>query len=341
MKKLNILFCLVIASAIMISCGKTNDVNSKKTKSDSSTTTTVKKVVVGYIPSWGDVKTIMNNTDLSILTHINIAFFSPNSSGEMISGGEPVCSDATSANITFIVNKSHQSGVKVLASLQGGVVPSCSGNLATLVEPANRTSLVNNIKDFVTYYNLDGIDVDIEGSSLTAINGAGNYTPFIEALRSALNPLGKLVTAASAGYTSAMIPASSFQYLDYVYVMSYDNNWGASGNHSTYADALIHIKNFLDASCPASKIVLGMPFYGYLGDVGTGTLTAYKTIIGISTTAAYVDSYDGYQYNGITTIEKKTAYAAKNIGGVMVWELSEDTTGTYSLLKAIGTKINQ
>jgi chitinase len=347
MKKLKLSCSLILLIAVS-SCSKTNDVKNKsvaKSLTDSNLATvqaTKTKVVFGYIPSWENVQTVMANTDLSILTHINIAFFSPNSAGQMISGGEPVCSDASSSDINYIVTQAHQKGVKVLASLQGGTIPTCSGDLATILSSSSKmATLVSNLKSFTTYYNLDGIDVDIESSSLSSINGAGNYTPFIKSLRAALNPIGKLVTAASDGYTSAMIPKTSFQYLDYVLVMSYDNNWGTSGNHSTYADALTHISNFLNAGCPSSKVVLGMPFYGYKGDVGTGTLTAYNTIVNLYPAAAYVDSYAGYQYNGINTIEEKTTYAAQHIGGVMVWELSEDATGQYSLLKAIGTKINQ
>jgi chitinase len=347
MKNLKLLCCFLTAVTFMFSCSKRDDsidskntIGSKPGASRQLTTVSSTKVVVGYVPAWGNVQTIMDNTDLTILTHINIAFFSPNSSGAMISGGQPVCSDASTAEITYIVSKAHQNGVKVLASLQGGVVPSCSGNLATLLQPANVANFVNNLKAFANYYNLDGIDVDIEGSSLTTIKNAGNYTPFIQALRTALNPIGKLVTAASAGYTSAMVPSSSFQYFDYVHIMSYDNNWGGAGNHSTYADALTHIQNFLNQGCPAEKLTLGLPFYGYSGNVGTGTYTAFKTIVSQYPAAAYVDSYAGYQYNGITTIEKKTSYAAEHIGGVMIWELSQDAPGTLSLLQAVGRKIN-
>lgn len=346
MKNLKTLFCLLTGATFLFSCSKRDDSSDLK-KTTGNKPDAVQKLasvsltglVVGYVPGWGNVQTIIDNTDLSILTHINITFFSPNSSGAMISGGQPVCSDASTAEITYIVNKAHQNGVKVLASLQGGVVPSCSGNMATLLQPANMPNLVNNLKAFANYYNLDGIDVDIEGSLLTTIKNAGNYTPFIQALRTVLNPIGKLVTAASAGYTSAMVPSSSFQYFDYVHIMSYDNNWGGSGNHSTYADALTHIQNFLNQGCPANKLTLGLPFYGYSGNVGTNG-TAFKTIVSQCPAAAYVDSYAGYQYNGITTIEKKTSYAAQHIGGVMIWELSQDAPGTLSLLKAVGRKIN-
>ena len=346
MKNLKLLLILLTAFSSLFSCSKgidpvkTKEMDLKESSRFVSKTVVPGKVVVGYVPSWGNVQSIMDNTDLTILTHINIAFFSPNSSGVMISGGQPVCSDATTSEINYIVTKSHQNGVKVLASLAGGVVPNCSGNMATLLQPANRANLISNLVAFANYYNLDGIDIDIEGSTLTTIKNAGNYVPFVQELRAALNPLGKLVTAASAGYTSGMIPSQSFQYLDFVHIMSYDNNWGEAGNHSTYADALVHIKRFLDQGCAASKLTLGLPFYGYLGNVGTGTYTFFKTIVSLYPAAAYVDTYAGYKYNGITAIEAKTRYASLHIAGVMIWELSQDAPDTLSLLQAVGREIN-
>jgi GH18 family chitinase len=41
------------------------------------------------------------------------------------------------------------------------------------------------------------------------------------------------------------------------------------------------------------------------------------------------------RYNGLDTIRKKTALAARKGGGIMIWELSQDTGDATSLLKAI------
>jgi hypothetical protein len=40
-------------------------------------------------------------------------------------------------------------------------------------------------------------------------------------------------------------------------------------------------------------------------------------------------------YNGIPTIKRKTQWAMANAGGIMNWELSQDTTGSTSLVSAI------
>ncbi len=121
--------------------------------------------------------------------------------------------------------------------------------------------------------------------------------------------------------------------------MSYDNGWGTTGHHSTYAHAVGHIQTWLGLGCPAEKTGVGGSFYGYTNTVGTGG-TSYKDIVGQYPAAAYVDEYAGYKYNGIPTIEAKTEYAAQHIAGVMIWELSQDTSDSLSLLQAIGRKIS-
>ena len=47
------------------------------------------------------------------------------------------------------------------------------------------------------------------------------------------------------------------------------------------------------------------------------------------------ESVSGYYYNSIETIKDKTTLAAQSAGGVMIWALNADTTGSTSLLNAI------
>ena len=50
-------------------------------------------------------------------------------------------------------------------------------------------------------------------------------------------------------------------------------------------------------------------------------------------------AYNGMDvhYNGVDTIKKKTEYAKENLGGIMIWELTQDTgNAKKSLLQAIG-----
>ena len=312
--------------------------------------------VVGYIPSYKNMTAVVDSVDLSQLTHINLSFLNPNASGVVTAGGDPVCmpgafgGNVSGSELSYVVNKAHQAGVKVLVSVAGGVIPSCSGDWQTLLSPANRANTVNNLLNFVSSYNLDGLDVDIEGVVLTAIDNAGNYTPFIQALRNGL-PSGKLLTSATASYIGGMVPTSSLPYFDFVNIMSYDAvgpTWGVSGNeHSSYAQAQSDIATWKARGLSEDKLVLGVPFYGYgygsyapsysIADIVAqfGAGAAQQDVIGsLCSGCSYIT------YNGLPTIRAKTQLALQEGSGVMIWELSQDASGSNSLLSAINSEID-
>jgi GH18 family chitinase len=304
--------------------------------------------VVGYIPGWKNLRAVADRTDLTKLTHVNLAFANPSSSGAFLSNGNPTCMDASAADINYVVQKAHAAGAKVLISVAGGAIPGCSGNWQTLLQPGNRAATVNGLAQFVKTFGLDGADIDIEGGVLTAIDRAGNYTPFIQALRAALP--GKLITAATATYEGGMIPVSSIPHFDFVTIMSYDNvgpSWGQVGQeHSSYSLAQRDVATWQSRGLPKEKLVLGVPFYGYgfngyASDYGFndivnqfGAAAAQKDLVGtLCASCGYVT------YNGIPTIKAKTRLALQQGSGVMIWELSQDGTGANSLLSAIRAEI--
>lgn len=313
--------------------------------------------VVGYIPSYKNMAAVIDNTDLSKVTHLNISFLNPSASGAVMTGGNPLCmagafgGNVAGSELTYVVQKAHQAGVKVLVSVAGGVIPNCSGNWRTLLQPANRTTLVNNLLQFVNYFDLDGLDIDIEGVLLTQIDEDGNYTPFIQALRNGL-PSGKLLTSATASYVGGMVPTSSLPYFDFVNIMSYDAigpSWGPAGiEHSTYAQALAHIELWKARGLTKDKLVLGVPFYGYgfgtynsdysFGQIVNqfGAAAAQNDVIG-----AVCSGCNYITYNGLPTIRNKTRLALQEGSGIMIWELSQDAAGANSLLSAIHNEIAQ
>jgi GH18 family chitinase len=92
------------------------------------------------------------------------------------------------------------------------------------------------------------------------------------------------------------------------------------------------------------KLNLGIPFYGY--GFGPKVLSdmSYKKIINTYSGAEKTDSVtvkDGgtIYYNGIPTIENKTKLALQRTGGIMIWQLLQDTTGNNSLLNVVNETI--
>jgi hypothetical protein len=78
---------------------------------------------------------------------------------------------------------------------------------------------------------------------------------------------------------------------------------------------------------------VGVPFYSRPGGV------AYATLVSADPANANRDctTYNGAQqcYNGLPTIRSKTTWAKANAGGMMNWELSNDSSGSTSLVTAI------
>lgn len=314
--------------------------------------------VIGYIASFTDMKSAIDKTELSKLTHINLSFTNPDAQGKLVNNGVMTCmpgmqaGNVSVADVNYVIDKAQAAGVKVLASVAGGVIPACSGNWQTLLQPANRQMMVDNLIAFMEEFGLDGIDVDIEGALLTSIDNAGNYTPFIQSLSAQLVARNKLLTCATASYVGGMIPVSSIPYFDFVNIMSYDAigpSWGPAGaQHSPYSMAVDHVNLWKNRGLTKEQLVLGVPFYGY--GFGTyksdytyasilsefGAESANKDLIGNACAGCnYIT------YNGAATIKAKTKLGLEQGSGIMIWELSQDTAGANSLLKVIDDEINQ
>ena len=86
-------------------------------------------------------------------------------------------------------------------------------------------------------YDLDGLDIDIEGELMMRIDAAGNYTPFVRELATALHARSKLLTAATGSYPGGMVPDASLPYFDLLGIMSYDQVGPTWGSYISRLDA--------------------------------------------------------------------------------------------------------
>ena len=308
-------------------------------------------VVVGYLAAFKGLDLSIARTDLLAFTHYNLSFANPDAEGRFAEEGRMTCmGDETGANLSVAalrgaVARLQASGGKVLISTAGGVIPGCSGDWKTLLAPERRAATVAALVERAATLGLDGLDIDIEGQLLTEIDRAGDYTPFIAALSDAMKARGKLLTCATASYEGGMIPVASIPYFDLVNVMSYDAigpSWGEAGaEHSSYAMAARDLDLWLARGVARERLVLGVPFYGY-GFGGEKANWSYRELAvahGLNATKADVigELCAGCRYithNSPATIAKKARLAAEKAGGVMVWELSQDSPD-HALTKAI------
>ena len=301
--------------------------------------------VVGYIAAFKGIDREMQQRGLDRYTHLMLAFVNPTPAGGLVASGGLACSPTgpdssvmvSDMQLRTLVSSAHRNGSKVIASLGGAVIPPCGGDWAELLAPDMRPKVVANLVGMVDRYDLDGLDIDLEGDLMTGIDKAGNYTPFVQALAEALHERGKLLSAATGSYPGGMVPDASLPFFDLIGIMSYDQvgpTWGdPGGEHSTYAQALTDLTLWIRKGVPAHKLALGMPFYGrgfgsyrpgwsmqdvadHFGDRQLTSDVAGQRCGGCS----YIT------YNGIPTLERKAELAGAWGAGVMVWEVGQDLT---------------
>jgi chitinase len=156
----------------------------------------------------------------------------------------------------------------------------------------SRKLFIDSAVQFVTRYQLDGLDIDWEYPGLPGNHNPfrpedkENYTLLLKELRQRLDREGKklhkhlftsIATGASLKFLDHTEMGKVQKYVDTVNLMAYDyyepSSGKTTGHHAPLytnpadpklvsADA--SIRNYEKVGVPAAKIVLGVPFYGHL-----------------------------------------------------------------------------
>ncbi len=277
--------------------------------------------------------------------------------------------------------------------------------------PESRAKFIQSAREFITEYQLDGMDMDWE---YPGISGAGtmarpedtlNFTALMKGLRKMLDSFDqpKLLTFASAGwkrYYDFIEVQEVMQYADFMNVMTYDQVSGesmytghhtplghvdreeivktpfqrhldslavANGNPVSGPHSVERIVDFLiERGVKPAQIIIGAAFYGRVWKgvppVNQGLYQRGRSIhIGwyayhqirskYEPDSSFVRYWDEkakapfmYQaadslllsYDDTVSVALKTRYAIdKRLGGIMFWELGNDTKEEGSLLDAI------
>jgi GH18 family chitinase len=289
--------------------------------------------VIGYLPA---SRVDTGRIPFSYLTSINYAFGipTPDGSGALMPIPRP-------DTLHALVTAAHAHGVEVFISVGGWSLGDGGGNdtryevLASTA--ASRTRFCASVMNVVRTFQLDGADIDWEYPDPVEPSSS-NYVLLMGELKDSLHAAGKLLTTAVVsrgdrwGYG---IKKEAFAIADWVNIMAYDDSYSGFNfkiaPHSPYWLALRAFDYWVDdRGLPAEKAVMGVPFYGR----GPGRGGAYRQLLAQGADPQ-ADVYDSIYYNGIKTMRQKTRLAMERGSGIMIWEISEDTTGTNSLLRAI------
>ncbi|MBF4518385.1 glycoside hydrolase [Flavobacterium sp. ANB] len=317
-----VFFICSLFSAYSFSVQKENESKDLKTK---------KARVVGYLSSDNFDK--MNSIQFCKLTHLNLAFANPDKNGNLNFNGD------IDALVQYV--KSVNPNIKISISLAGGVLsPEVAANWSFLIDkPENRPNLIQNIINFTELHKLDGVDVDLEWDAVTT-----GYSGFVIELKKEIVKKDKILTAALPNNSRfENINQEALNAFDFLNIMSYDSTgpWTPNnpGQHSSFENAKMGIEFWNKLQHISSdKLTLGVPFYGYNFIYQEVTSSTYSQIVAAGTQFADQDELGKIYYNGRPTIEQKVIYASQNAGGIMIWEIAQDSFDAYSLLNVIHKK---
>jgi chitinase len=241
-------------------------------------------VIVGYVfPQNAALQP--GAIDALSLTRINYAFAN-------IEGGRMVTGFAEDAkNFAFLTGLKRQNpSLTVLVSV-GGWLWSTNFSDVSLT-PQSRKLFVQSVLDFLTRYDLDGLDIDWEYPGMV---GSGhpfraedkqNFTLLLKDLRQRFSQEAKrnhrrlyltIAAGASNEYLDHTEMAKVQRYVDTVNLMAYDyyepSSDAITGHHAPLFTNAADPKKisgeesvmaFENAGVPAAKILLGLPFYGHM-----------------------------------------------------------------------------
>ena len=323
--------------------------------------------------NWGRLPT--DEIDWDAFTHLYYFALSANTDGTLaeIRPYQNMGPDRVNA----IVKAAHNAETYVLYSIGGW------GNhegFSNAISPENRQTFVENIISVMQEWGFDGVDLDMEPIRDSDVE---NYKAFVRKLYAALKdlktPLSSppLLVAATAWQPEMFSELQ--EYFDQINLMTYDLSgpWGGwvswhnspvySGGHTfprsnralPSVDRMVG--EFLEAGVSRRKLGIGIDFYGYVWQGGSGTDTGgvtrpnqrWRNAPVVTDNVPYHEIMDKYyepeyfhwdedaqaaylsidrpgssddlfiSFEEEKAVEKKIKYALKQqLGGVFIWELA-------------------
>jgi len=204
-----------------------------------------------------------------------------------------------------------------------------AGFASMTASPQVRARFIDNLLAFAQDHQLNGVDFDWEFPQND--DEFENYIALLTEVKAAFAEHGLTVSVALSADNASTMDLSRFAVMDRIHVMSYDR-----GNyHSTYNTAVEDLNTFTINGIPKKQLLLGVPFYGRT-IAEPHTAYSYQEIMSQHALPISVDEVDGIYFNNIGTISFKTCLVrGEGYGGIMIWELGQDTWDKTSLLRAI------
>lgn len=338
------------------------------------------KIIVGYYGGWAAYSGVTpDKLNVSQLNVLNYAFAEIDGNLKIAMGDPAV--DLSNFSRLQSVKNSH-SGLKTVISVGGW---SYSGKFsdAALTE-SSRAVFADSVVDFIKTYGFDGVDIDWEYPTGGGLSGntvraedKTNFGLLLKTLRAKLDAQGikdgkhyilSFAGGASSSYARGVGLSNIANTVDYGYIMTYDFHgpwdsftdfnaplYSPSGTSPQYKASVSEaVSTWISCGFPASKMVLGVPFYGYLykgtANANNGLWQRYGSAAAVGfdqicsnylSNPAFARHYDNTAqvpfifdgsnficYDDQNSIGLKAQYAmSRGLYGVGAWDLSYDRNG--------------
>jgi len=317
-------------------------------------------LVVASMPYWnighGTTAVLGHRSDV---TEVSPWMYGLASSGQITMQYPP----GQAASVTDEIRQLRAAGKRIvpsIANITGGKW-SYAAVGRMLHSPKLVASHVNAIVALVERNHYAGIDLDYE--DLHAADRQA-FTTFVTRLADALHARGKVLSVAVFAKTTnagtdprnvAQDYAAIGRAADQVRLMAYDYHWQTSPPGPVAPISWVRaVLRYAKTQIPASKIILGVPLYGYdwVGNRGTGLswLQALRLSRQYHATAHYdqASQTPWFRYrdaaghahtvwfeNAASSRAKFGAAQGAQIGGVYLWMYGYEDTGTWSALSHV------
>jgi len=276
--------------------------NATTTTASPSNTGSLQREVLGFATYWE----LANNASWNYSLLSTVAYFGLDvkSDGNFdTSSTNSGWSAWGSQNLVDTINRAHTAGDRVVLVIKAS--SPANSTICSIGYGSGQTA-INNTIAAIRSKSLDGVNVDFEGSNTTCPNGQSlqaGFTSFVAQLSSQVHQQipGSYVTvdtySGSASWDGGQFNIGQLApVVDGLFDMAYDM---ASGNMSgqagpnaplngwTYNDTT-SVSQYL-TKAPASKVILGVPYYGYKWS--TTSNAPYASIQ--SGSGADADTYSG------------------------------------------------
>lgn len=301
------------------------------------------KKIVGYFPA----KYAMSErytVGTEYLTHLILWFFNPDELYNFY------CEKAEVEKVKQLIRIAKREGCKVFLSIGGGHVNGRSKyapRYRFLLRPENFPLFAEKLIDLVKVFEVDGIDLDLEGDMILE-----GFSEFICFLKTKLEDKNIELSGAFNIWGGRKLTHAAIHSFDFINLMAYNESGlfeKRLKHHSSFPTSQKHLDYWTKKrGISPDRVILGVPFYGWYKEFDLSynllnkkavsysyihhhfpQLTLYDNFVEIHTDVRRIV----FTYNSMELIRKKTSLSRK-YGGIMIWQLTQDTEGLV-LLKIV------